>query len=105
VQTLIAAGRAEVILREIVQALGLDKGVAARRIAAAVHLGYLRNLEDRRGRPAQIVLGDATPEETPVLPEAEVLHCCSVAGGINTGPGLQRSRCAVRLPELPIPLE
>jgi len=35
------------------RALNLDKSAASRRVAAAVEADYLRNLEDRRGRPAR----------------------------------------------------
>jgi DNA invertase Pin-like site-specific DNA recombinase len=75
VRALIAAGKTEVSLREIADALRLDKSAASRRIASAVQAGYLRNLEDRKGRPARVCLGEAMPEELPVLPPAEVLHC------------------------------
>ena len=75
VRVLIATGRTEVSLREIADALRLDKSAASRRIASAVNAGYLRNLEDRKGRPARVCLGEAMPEECPVLPPAEVLHC------------------------------
>ena len=70
-----------------------------------MHLGYLRNLEDRKRRPAEIVTSEAIPEETPVLPEAEVLHRCSVDGGINTAPCSPRNGCTVRLLDPPNPLE
>ncbi len=78
VQALIGQGHEELALREIAEALQLDKSATARRIAAACHLGYLRNLEDRKGRPARIVLGDSMPDTAAVLPLPEVLHCCSV---------------------------
>jgi hypothetical protein len=66
-----------VSLWQIAQALRLDKSAAARRIAAAVHLGYLRNLEDRKGRPARLILGEPLPESVSILPPYEVLHCRS----------------------------
>ena len=75
-------------------ALGLDKSAAARRIATAVQLGYLRNLEDRKGRPARLILGEPLPESVSILPSCEVLHCCSVDRGdvhaplpLEVGPG------------------
>ncbi len=88
VQSLLADGRTEASLRTIAHTLGLDKSATSRRIAAAVQLGYLRNLEDRKGRPARIVVGDTIPDDTPVLPE--VLHCCSGAPGMNTPPSPRR---------------
>jgi hypothetical protein len=78
VQALLGRGHDELGLREIAQALQLDKSAGARRIAAAVHLGYLRNLEDRKGRLARIVLGDSMPDTAAVLPLPKVLQCCSV---------------------------
>jgi hypothetical protein len=79
VQRLTGDGREEATLREIAQTLGLDRSATSRRIAAGVQLGYLRNLEDRKGRPARVCLEDPIPDEIPVLPEARVLHCCTVA--------------------------
>jgi hypothetical protein len=62
--------------------LGLDKSAASRRVRAAVERGYLRNLEDRRGHPARLVLGDPLPADTAILPEPgelERLHGCTTA--------------------------
>ena len=75
VHALIETGMTAVSLREIAEALRLDKSAASRRMASAVQAGYLRNLEDRKGRPARVCLVEAMPEESPVLPPAEVLHC------------------------------
>ena len=74
-ETLLADGQPEASLRQVAHALGLDKSAAARRIAAAVQLGYLRNLEDRKGRPARLTLGEPLPESVSILPSCEVLHC------------------------------
>jgi len=82
VQGLLAEGRTEATVREIAAALKLDKSAASRRIAAAIQLGTLRNLEERKGRPARVCLGDPLPEEVPVLPEAGVLQRCGVARGV-----------------------
>lgn len=79
VETLLAEGRSEATVLDIARQLALDKSAASRRIATAVQLGLLRNLEDRRGRPARVCLGDPLPDEVPVLPKAEVLHGCTVA--------------------------
>ena len=94
VQTLLADGHLEASLRQIAHALGLDKSAAARRIATAVQLGYLRNLEDRKGRPARLILGEPLPESVSILPSCEVLHCRSVDRGdvhaplpVEVGPG------------------
>lgn len=82
VETLLAEGRSEATVLDIARQLALDKSAASRRIAAAIQLGLLRNVEDRRGRPARVCLGDPLPNEVPVLPKAEVLHGCSVALGV-----------------------
>jgi hypothetical protein len=69
--------------------LGLDKSATSRRWQAARAGGYLKNLEERKGRPARIVLGDPLPDEVEILPSlARLIECCSVAGesrGIANG--------------------
>jgi hypothetical protein len=82
VQGLLGEGRTEASLREIAAVLKLDKSAASRRIATAIQLGYLRNLEERKGRPARVCLGEPMPEEVPVLPLPEVLQCCGVVRGV-----------------------
>ena len=47
---------------------------------------YVRNLEERKGRPARLVLGDPMLDEIDVLPTPQalsdaVLHRCSVDAG------------------------
>jgi hypothetical protein len=94
-------GAAEVRQSDLVNALRLDKSVISRRVAAALDIGLLRNLEDRKGRPARLVLGDPVPPEVEVLPSPERLdeakagadpqealsssderlHGCTVVGG------------------------
>lgn len=80
---------------EIAMALRLDTSAASRRVKEAIASGYLANLENRKGKPARIMSGDALPAEIEILPSAEkltqlcsvaVLRCCSVAplyGGID----------------------
>jgi hypothetical protein len=69
--------------------LKLDKSVVSRRVAAALDAGLLRNLEDRKGRPARLVLGDPLPDEIELLPTPARLHGCTVDGGDNnTNPSL-----------------
>ncbi len=80
VATLTATG-GETSLPKVAERLELDKSSASRRVRLATDRGYLRNLEEKRGRPARLVLGDALPEELVVLPEAGVLQCCSDAAG------------------------
>jgi hypothetical protein len=66
---------------DLKKALKLDKSVVSRRVAAALDAGLLRNLEDRKGRPARLVLGDPLPDEIELLPTPQRLHGCTVAGG------------------------
>jgi hypothetical protein len=68
----------------VAKELRLDKSAASRRVATAVHLGYLRNLEDRKGRPARLQVGDPLPDDVTVLPTVEVLQRCRVEGGVRT---------------------
>jgi hypothetical protein len=60
--------------------LKLDKSSASRRMNDAIARGYLKNLEDKRGRPARLVLGDPLIDDVEVLPAVEKLkECCGVA--------------------------
>jgi hypothetical protein len=65
--------------------LQLDKGSASRRATLARDKGYVKNLEDRRGRPARYVLADALPNDLDILPTVEALiaKCCSVADEVE----------------------
>lgn len=68
--------------RAVSEELDIDKAAASRRVKAAVDRGYIRNLEDGRGHPARLVIGESMPEDQEILPSAEEL-----GGG--------RDRCAV----------
>lgn len=66
---------------EIAKKLKLDKSSASRRVKVATSEGYLINLEEKRGRPAQVTVGESLPENIDILPVRELLaECCSVAG-------------------------
>ncbi len=64
--------------------LKLDKSAALRRVKTAIDRGHLKNLEDRRGRPARIVPGEPIAGEVELLPSVERLveqaGGCRVAG-------------------------
>lgn len=62
-----------VMVVELAQELGLDKSAALRRARVAIEYGYLMNLEDRRGKPAKLTVGEPMPGEDPVLPSPEEL--------------------------------
>ena len=61
--------------------LGWMKSSASRRAKDAIKRGYLNNLEDKRGRPARLVLGDPLPDDVEVLPTPENLKAkyCTLA--------------------------
>ena len=59
--------------------LGLDRGTVSRRVRKALDGGYLRNLEEKRGKPHRLLVDDPLPDEQVILPEPEELHGCAVA--------------------------
>jgi hypothetical protein len=64
----------------LAQALDLDKASASRRWNAARRRGYLRNLEERRGRPARLVADEPLPDDVELLPPVDLLaDCCARA--------------------------
>jgi len=70
----------------IAKALSIDKSAALRRVRVAIEEGYLTNLEERKGRPARIVLGDPLPEERTVLPHPDTLAGDRGGGGVLSLP-------------------
>jgi hypothetical protein len=60
-------------VKRVAEELNLDKSAALRRIRVAIDSGYLQNLEDRKGQPAKLKLGDPMPEEEGILPSPEKL--------------------------------
>jgi hypothetical protein len=66
----------------VAKALGTDRLAASRRVRAAIEDGYLTNLEERKGRPARITLGDPLPEERAVLPHPDALAAERGVGGV-----------------------
>jgi hypothetical protein len=91
---LLKEGGTEVSQTQLRTALHLDRAVISRRVAAALDAGFLRNLEDRKGRPARIVLGDELPADSEVLPAPDkldgqdVLRGCAVVQGDTHPPPL-----------------
>ncbi len=78
---------AELTLAQIARELKLDKTAVSRRVAHGVTLGYLANREDRKGRPARIVVGEPMPADLEILPDPSELEeapgpgdRCTVAG-------------------------
>lgn len=58
---------------QLAEELGLDKSAANRRGHRAIELGYVKNLEDKKGKPARLQLGDLLPDETDLLPNRDDL--------------------------------
>lgn len=79
-------------LADITGLLGLGKSAVSRRVKVALGLGYLVNLEDKKGKPARLVLGEPLPNEEPILPDPDTLQW---EGGVThhpkTGATPQRS--------------
>jgi hypothetical protein len=75
------SGTEGVSMTTLGQTLQLDKSSTSRRAKEAIAKGYLKNLEDNRGRPARLVLGDPLPDDISVLPTLAALQarCCTVA--------------------------
>jgi hypothetical protein len=70
VEKLIDEGdKAPVTIKQVGAELGLDYQPTYRRVHMALDGGYLKNLEDRKGRPARLVLGDPLPEDLAILPD------------------------------------
>jgi hypothetical protein len=74
-----------VSVAQLAAELNLDKASTSRRVSAARARGYLKNLEERRGRPSRLVLDQPLPDELELLPTAASLSAylgtdhCSVA--------------------------
>ncbi len=69
---------AAVSITQLAAHLDMDKSSVSRRVYVTRGLGYLVNLQEKRGRPAMLALGDPLPEEAPVLPSPESLaDCCT----------------------------
>jgi hypothetical protein len=73
VRTLSGPDGREVPTQKLAEHLELDRTAAYRRAQAALAEGYLRNLEDRKGRAARLVPGDPLPADQEVLPTVEAL--------------------------------
>lgn len=74
-------------LRPLADKLGLDKSNVSRRLRQAADGGYVRNLEDKRGRPGRWITGEPLPETVALLPEVAQLR--------NTSQQPDQDRCGV----------
>ena len=71
----------------VARELKIDDSSALRRVRAAIDRGYLKNLEEREGRPARLVMGEPLPDNVEVLPPVDALRGCSTLG-LAKRPGL-----------------
>ena len=74
------------LVSQVAQRLGLDKSSTTRRLKVACELGYVTNLEDRRGKPLRLIPGETLPDEhvlpTPErLAQADALHHSTLPDG------------------------
>jgi hypothetical protein len=74
-------------LSPIADKLNLDKSNVSRRLRQAADGGYVRNLEDKRGKPGRWVIGDPLPEAAKLLPHPAQLR--------NTTQQPDQDRCCV----------
>ena len=89
VSALIEKGQQEVRQSELKSALQLDKSAISRRVADALDGGFLKNLEDRKGRPARLIIGEALPDNQEVLPPFEQLFGGAGLRGCTVDPGVK----------------
>ena len=66
-------GDKTVSLPELAKFLELDKASVSRRVKNSRYHGYLVNKEDKKGRPAQLAIGEPMPDDVEVLPPQEDL--------------------------------
>jgi hypothetical protein len=107
VRELSAQHESGVPLRPLTTTLSLDRSSVSRRVKVAIEQGYLRNLEDRDGKPAKLVLGDPLPDDLEILPAPATLadHCtvAVVSKGVNNcalDPDAERDRILAKFPDL-----
>lgn len=62
-----------VSVKRLAEKLALDESTTSRRVRVAISGGYLVNHEEKKGKPAKLGIGEALPEEEPVLPHPDSL--------------------------------
>src|SRR5215217_3577816 len=67
-------GEEHATIKAVAEDLEIDKAAASRRVRSAIGRGYLKNLEDRKGHSARIVLAESMPEDQEILPAPEELE-------------------------------
>ncbi len=64
----------EATKKQVADQLNIDPSAAWRRVKTAVALGYVINQEDKRGKPARLIIGDQLPDDVELLPIPEALE-------------------------------
>jgi predicted transcriptional regulator len=59
----VAAAQEPLSIAALAKLLGLDKSATSRRWQSGRARGYVKNLEEKRGKPARIVVADPLPED------------------------------------------
>ena len=67
-------GDSPVSISALTQALEFHRSTVYRRVQEALRLGFLVNVEERKGRPARLIPGTLLPEDRPALPEVESIR-------------------------------
>jgi hypothetical protein len=100
VEAIAAAADERVSVAQLAKLLSVDKSTASRRYRNARSRGHVKNLEERRGKEAQIVLGDPLPEDAEILPLVERLE--EHWAGVNEADGVVRMPDLVSLADDPL---
>jgi hypothetical protein len=87
VEALLKSGQEEVRQADLKSAVQLDKSAISRRVADAIDAGFLKNLEDRKGSPARLVMGEPLPDNREVLHTPEQLAAYDGLRGCTVEPG------------------
>lgn len=80
---------------EIAKHLKLDKTTVSRRLSVAASGGYIRNMEERRGKPGRWVMGDPLPAAVALLPSVAELENLICNPQSPTIAGLEGDGCSV----------
>lgn len=73
VEEMLRAGQA-ITATSLAARLGINRGTASRRVAAAIRRNWLINRETRRGQPWDLALGEPLPDQEGLPTPDEVLH-------------------------------
>jgi Domain of unknown function (DUF3854) len=80
VAAIVSSGAKYATNAQLAEHLKIDKSSASRRVRVALEKGYLRNDEDRRGKPSRLALADPLPDDVEILPTVDALReRCGVA--------------------------